>query len=152
MFKFLDKPHGKVTYARLWKVKPDEEDSSDPIGIAIFDRSVRFWINVDGKWVGGRQAHSPIAPYVLLYRGITKAEYETDKAFGLFPELTVTYRPIRAFIHKRQFPIWGGSILAYGLGARAAGLDVMLISITGVAFVVVMTLCLHFLVKQYEKS
>ena len=55
----------------------------------------------------------------FLYEIVNQAEFESDLAFELWPELRVTYRPVRTWLKRNANPIrrWNG-ILA-GLNTMA---------------------------------
>ena len=122
---FFRKPRGSKVkrlpdeYARVWHYRWVGEETEkvldEPVGIIIRRRIPELWVKVSGKWLTWgttkKTLKHPRREFVMV-DGITKAEYETDLAFGLFKKLRVTYRPVRSFIKRHRTRLRGWNMIA----------------------------------------
>ena len=119
---FFRKPRGSkvkrlpVEYARVWHYRWVGEETEkvldEPVGIIIRRRIPELWIKVSGKWLTwGSVSRHPRKDFIMV-DGITKPEYETDLAFGLFKKLRVTHRPVRSFIKRHRTRLRGWNMIA----------------------------------------
>ncbi len=96
-------------------VKTDDE----PIGVIAVDCDTEFWIRLDGRWVPDGPDLASDGTEGFVYDVITKAEYESDLAFGLWPKLKTTSRPIRKWLRssKQRLFKWNGVAALLGFAA-----------------------------------
>jgi len=107
---FFRKKAGVLKYARVWRCKGDAERmrkiDDAPIGIVAtkyFDPE-GMWVKTGWRWISSNSEEDLFVRVDV----ITKPEYETDLAFGLFKKLRVTNRPIRKWIksHRTRIRKW----------------------------------------------
>lgn len=112
MFKFkLVKRHIGTKYLRVRRCVLEDLQvrvaDEEPIGVTIarnpavpktnFDGTITndvYWTKVGSQWISSDQRDGVF----LRAEPITEAEYGTDLAFGLWPELKTTNRPFRAWV------------------------------------------------------
>ena len=110
---FFRKPRGSrvkrlpLRYARVWHRRWNTESvlenvCDEPVGIVhIRDMPQNSsWIKIGWKWIP--HASGELGKDTAYLEFISKPEYETDLAFGLFKKLRVTYRPVRTFINRHR--------------------------------------------------
>lgn len=98
-------------YARVWKYHWITEGlikvSDEPVGVVILnDLTLETVVKVGWKWLGYESGKS--VTDTIQFEFISKAEYETDLAFGLFKKLRVKHRPILSWYkrHKKRIRKW----------------------------------------------
>jgi hypothetical protein len=104
---FFRKKDLPVKYARVWQHTWNDDGTTrkvhdEPVGIIIIPSVPPMWVKVGWKWLAWGESHAKKDFIILDF--ITKAEYETDLAFGLFKKLRVTNRPVRSFIKRNR--VW----------------------------------------------
>jgi hypothetical protein len=94
----------------------------DPVGIIATNHlnPDGIWVKVGWKWIS---SNSEDDIFVRVHV-ITKPEYETDLAFGLFKKLLVTDRPIRTWIKSHRKKIRGWHMIAT-LGATVSCFQIL---------------------------
>ncbi len=97
------------TYARVYPAEYSMHDlcmvrkDDTPIGVISVEDDRQFWMKIDGKWQGdGPPSIMNKRDPGFYYEIITRAEFESDLAFGLWPELKTTHRPVRQWYRRSK--------------------------------------------------
>lgn len=107
-FFFAPEDSANLHHARVWlcKVEPGEgikKLGEEPIGIVKIPKSMNsikneVWVKHDNEWISSHQENE----FFVRAYPITEVEYESDIAFGLFPILPITRRPIRTWAKQPE--------------------------------------------------
>jgi hypothetical protein len=100
------KTNNVVGYSEVNVVAADRI-AEDPIGVVVKKNiaTSEHWVKIAKRWVPSLVARDPITVNDLnfefvLFIDISKEEYETDLAFGLWNKLPCTTRPVRTWFKK----------------------------------------------------
>jgi hypothetical protein len=111
---FFRKKAGVLKYARVWRCDGNackiRKIDDAPVGIIATKHldPDGIWIKVGWKWISSNSE----ADIFVRVDVITKPEYETDLAFGLFKKLLVTNRPIRSWFKNNRRRVRGWHMIA----------------------------------------